>query len=101
MGRATAYPGWDRYLGVIDLWRVRPDGGAAIRGGENAEFRSVNCIAIATESSGAALHKIARGAMSDSEAIMGHHRTDWILVCLAGFISIGAPGLSSAEAAAS
>jgi len=38
--------------------------------------------------------------MSGSEVIMGYDRTAWILGCLAGFVSIGAPGLSSAQAAA-
>lgn len=39
--------------------------------------------------------------METSEAIMGDHRNAWILGCVAGFFAIGAPGLGSAQAAAS
>jgi iron complex outermembrane receptor protein len=38
--------------------------------------------------------------MNRSEAIMGDHPTAWIFGCLAGFIAIGAPALSSAQATA-
>jgi iron complex outermembrane receptor protein len=38
--------------------------------------------------------------MNNSEGIMGYHRNAWILGCLAGFIPIGAPSLSSAQAVA-
>ncbi len=39
--------------------------------------------------------------MNSNEAITGDYRTAWILWCLAGFIAIGAPRLSSAQATAS
>jgi iron complex outermembrane receptor protein len=39
--------------------------------------------------------------MKSSEGIMGCHRNAWILGCLAGFITVGVPGLSRAQAAAS
>ena len=97
----TRTVGVNRDLGLIDLWRVWPDRARGVWGGGDTQFRSVSCLAVAAGSSGSALHQIARRPMNNSEAIMAYHRTAWILGCLAGFIASGAPGLSSAQAAAS